>query len=67
MEFLNFKRIFWNYNEKYMFYQKLRQTKVVDLIETNNFANLSFFRISQIIVKALPFFLNFFQLIYTDL
>ena len=67
MEFLNFKRIFWNYNEKYMFYQKLGQTKFVDLIETNNFANLSFFRISQIIVKALPFFLNFFQLIYTDL
>ena len=28
---------------KYTFYQKLCQTKFVDLIETNNFANLRFF------------------------
>ena len=55
MEFLNFKRIFWNYNEKYMFYQKLRQTKFVDLFETNNFVFLRFFRIVHIIVKKLNF------------
>ena len=36
-----------------MFYQKLSQTKFVDLIETNNFANLRIFRISHIIVKKL--------------
>ena len=33
MEFLNFNRIFWNWNEKYMFYQKLCETKIVDLFE----------------------------------
>ena len=38
-----------------MFYQKLCQTKFVDLIETNNFVNLRFFRISYIIVKKLNF------------
>ena len=32
-----------------MFYQKLCQTQIVDLFETNNFAFLRFFRISQII------------------
>ena len=31
-----------------MFYQKLCQTKFVDLIETNYFANLGLFRISHI-------------------
>ena len=39
----------------YTFYQKLCQTKFVDLIETNNFVNLRFFRISHIIVKKLNF------------
>ena len=38
-----------------MFYQKLRQTKFVDLFETNNFVFLRFFRISHIIVKKLNF------------
>ena len=55
MDFLNFKRIFWNRNEKYMFYQKLRQTKFVDRFETNNFVFLRFFRILHIIVKKLNF------------
>ena len=55
MEFLNLNRIFWNYNEKYMFYQKLRQTKFVDLFETNNFVFSRFFRIVHIIVKKLNF------------
>ena len=55
MEFLNFNRIFWNWNEKYMFYQKLCQTKFVDLFEANNFVFLRFFRISHIIVKKLNF------------
>ena len=53
MEFLNFNRIFYNLNEKYTFYQKLCQTKFVDLIEVNNFEFLRFFRISHIIVKKL--------------
>ena len=34
-----------------MFYQKLCQTKFVDLIETNNFAFLRFVRLSHIMVK----------------
>ena len=34
-----------------MFYQKLCETKIVDLFETNNFVFLRFFRISHIIVK----------------
>ena len=55
MELLNFNRIFWNRNEKYMFYQKLRETKFLDLFETNNFVFLRFFRISHIIVKKLNF------------
>ena len=38
-----------------MFYQKLRQTKFVDLFETNNFVFLHFFRILHIIVKKLNF------------
>ena len=38
-----------------MFNQKLCQKEFVDLIETNNFANLRFFRISHIIVKKLSF------------
>ena len=38
-----------------MFYQKLRQTKFVDLLETNNFVFLRFFRILHIIVKKLNF------------
>ena len=33
-----------------MFYQKLYETKIVDLFEMNNFAFLRFFRISHIIV-----------------
>ena len=41
-----------------MFYQKLCKTKFVDLIETNHFANLRFFRISHIIVKKLNFGLS---------
>ena len=53
MEFLNFKRIFRNKNEKYTFSQKLCQTKFVDLTETKNFAILRLFRISHIIVKKL--------------
>ena len=55
MEFLDFNRIFLNWNEKNTFYQKLYQTKFVDLIETNNYANLRFFRISHIIVKKCIF------------
>ena len=51
MEFLNFNHIFGNYNELYTFFQKLCQTKFVDLIETYNFANLRFFRVSYISVK----------------
>ena len=46
---------FLNKNEKYTFCQKLCQKKFVDLIETNNFANLCFFRISHILVKKLNF------------
>ena len=38
-----------------MFYQKLRQTKFVDIFETNNFVFLRFFRILHIIVKKLNF------------
>ena len=38
-----------------MFYQKLCETKFADIIETNNFAHLRFFRISHIIVKKLNF------------
>ena len=34
-----------------MFYQKLCETIFVDLIETNKFAFLRFYRISHIIVK----------------
>ena len=36
-----------------MFYQKLCEIKFIDLIETNNFVNLHFFRITHIIVKKL--------------
>ena len=38
-----------------MFCQKLCETKFVDLIETNNFVFLRFFRISHNIVKKLNF------------
>ena len=38
-----------------MFYQKLCETKFVDLFETNNFVSSRFFRISHIIVKKLNF------------
>ena len=38
-----------------MFHQKLCWTNFVDLIETNNFAKLRFFRISHIIIKKLNF------------
>ena len=47
-----------------MFYQKLFWTKFLGLIETKNFANFRFFRISQIILKkcnfeySIVFFLN---------
>ena len=34
-----------------MFYQKLCETKIVDLFQTNNFAFLRLFLISHIIVK----------------
>ena len=34
-----------------MFYQKLRETKIVDLFETNDSAFSRFFRISHIIDK----------------
>ena len=43
-----------------MFYQKLCETKFVDLFETNNFVFLRFFRISNIIVKILNFGLSIF-------
>ena len=36
-----------------MFFQKLCETKFVDIFETNNFVFLRFFRISNIIVKKL--------------
>ena len=48
-----------------MFYQKLCETKLVDLFETNNFVFLRFFfRISHIIVKKLNFWflIVFFKL-----
>ena len=48
-----------------MFYQKLCETKFVDLFETNDFVFLRFFRISHIIVKKLNFGLSivfFFQI-----
>ena len=38
-----------------MFFQKLCQTKFVDIFETNNFVFLRFFRISHIIVRILNF------------
>ena len=38
-----------------MFYQKQRQTKFLDLFETNNFVFLRFFRILHGIVKKLNF------------
>ena len=38
-----------------MFYQKLCQTKFVDLIETINSAKLRFFRISHNTIKKLNF------------
>ena len=38
-----------------MFFQKLCETKFVDLFETNNFVSLRFFRISHVIVKKLNF------------
>ena len=38
-----------------MFYQKLCQTKLVDIFETNNFVFLRFFLILHIIVKNLNF------------
>ena len=38
-----------------MFYQKLRQTKFVDLFETNNCVLLRFFRVSNVIAKKLNF------------
>ena len=38
-----------------MFYQKLCETKFVDLFETNNFVFLRFFRILHIIAKKLNF------------
>ena len=38
-----------------MFFQKLCETKFVDLSETNNFVFLRFFRISNIIVKKFNF------------
>ena len=44
-----------------MFYQKLDETKFVDLFETTNFVFIRFDRISNIIVKKLNFqyfFLN---------
>ena len=34
-----------------MFYRKRCQMKFVDFVETNNLANLRYFRISHIIVK----------------
>ena len=40
-----------------MFYQKLCETTFVDLIETNKFAFLRFFRISHIIVKNVEFWI----------
>ena len=42
-----------------MFFQKLYETKFVDLFETDNFAFLRFFRISHIIVKKLNFGFDF--------
>ena len=38
VELLNFNRFFFNLYEKYIFFQKLCQTKFVDLIEVNKFA-----------------------------
>ena len=41
-----------------MFYQKLCETKFVDLFETNNFVFVRFFPILHIIVKKLNFELS---------
>ena len=50
-----------------MFFQKLCETKLVDIFETNNFVFLRFFRISHIIVKKLNFgFSIFFFLNYKE-
>ena len=43
-----------------MFFQKLCETKFVDLFETNNFVLLRFFRISHIIVKKFKFGFSIF-------
>ena len=40
-----------------MFYPELCEIKIVDLFKTNNFAFLSFFRISHIIVKKIEFWI----------
>ena len=40
-----------------MFHQKLYETKIADLFETNNFAFLRFFCISHIIVKKIEFWI----------
>ena len=40
-----------------MFYPKLCGIKILDLFKTNNFAVLSFFRISHIIVKKIEFWI----------
>ena len=58
MEFLDLNRIFWNWNEKYTFHQKLCQTKSVDFIEANNFAFLCILRISNIMVEKWAFMLS---------
>ena len=67
MEFLNFNRIFWNLNKKYIFFHKLCKTKLVDIFETNKFVFFRFFRILHIIVKKLNFgFSLFFFLNYKE-
>ena len=39
-----------------MFYQKLSQTKIVDLFKTNNFAFLRFFVFHILLLKKIEFF-----------
>ena len=53
MEFKHFYLIFWSWNEKYTFYQKVYQTKFLDLIKAKNFLFLRFLGISHIVVKKL--------------
>ena len=66
MEFLNFKRIFWNWNEKYVL-SETASDKICRSFLKEQLCVLTSFRISHIIVKKLNFrFLIFFFLNYKE-